>query len=95
MPAITRTETVERVVGMVCDRCGKIDEQGFNDFHATQRLGYDSVLDQGVLSFSLCDDCLVEIAAAHIPGAKLIDGGHEVPLAGPAARAAAKRRGTA
>lgn len=69
MPVLTSKEITEKRYGMVCDRCGKRDEHGCNDFVVEHTCGYDSALDMGSISFALCDNCLLELALRHIPGA--------------------------
>lgn len=66
---------------MVCDRCGMIDEDGFNDFHLEHVFGYGTGLDQTKVLASICDACLAEILAVNVPGAQFLrhdDGGERV-----------------
>lgn len=62
MPAITQEVTYTKITGMVCDLCGKVDEEGFNTFVVDHTCGYDSVLDQGRIQMTICDNCLLAIA---------------------------------
>jgi hypothetical protein len=69
MPAIKETVTVEKTVGMVCDCCGKRDEDGCNDFHVAHTFGYGTPLDMTQVTAAICDECLARILLACVPGA--------------------------
>lgn len=70
MPAIKEAKLVEKITGMICDRCGKEDYHGFGTFHCQPyTFGYESRLDTISVYFSICDNCLIEIVLKEIPDA--------------------------
>lgn len=76
MPQIFKDRVVPMPDGIVCDCCGKrcaADSSG-GGFIVKHVCGYDSVFDMGTVSFALCDDCLLWLAAEHIPGSVFDDG---------------------
>ncbi len=72
MPVLTKKQETEVVVGMKCDVCGKVDENGFNDFVLRHTFGFDSAHDMESVEAAICDDCLYDLIKAHVPGAKFI-----------------------
>lgn len=70
MTTITTKKTIDVVTGLICDRCGHIDEDGFNDLHVNHTFGFGTELDTTTVSFSLCDLCLTDIILNKIPHAK-------------------------
>ncbi len=69
MPALTKKKTVHVRYGMLCDCCGKHDENGLNDFTINQTMGYDSPMDMTHVSATICDTCLLSIVLDRVPGA--------------------------
>lgn len=70
MPSITRKTVTHKVVGIVCDRCGKRDEDRLNDFILRQTFGYDSAADMSSVEAAICDDCLIDIVLEMVPNAQ-------------------------
>jgi hypothetical protein len=71
MASLTRKKTVHVRYGMVCDCCGKRDEDGLNDFVLGHTMGFDSPMDMTHVSASICDACLLAIVLDRVPGAVL------------------------
>jgi hypothetical protein len=74
MPRLTRRKVIQQACGMRCDRCGKTDGDGLNDFFIGHTLGFDSPLDMGRVEAAICDACLVSILLDGVPGACFSDG---------------------
>lgn len=70
MGVITEDIIVNQVVGLICDKCGVEDYDGFNNFFVEHVFGFGSKIDGDKVSFALCDECLEEIAKKEIPKAK-------------------------
>lgn len=82
MPQLFQDRVIPMPDGIVCDCCGKRCEANGSDgsFVIKHVCGYGSVFDMGVVSFALCDDCLLRLAAEYIPGAVFEDGSGAVNL---------------
>ncbi len=83
MPIVTKTEVkqVTEEVGMICDCCGThFDEDGmqFHDFRIDYTFGYASVADMINVKAVICDNCLLGIVLASVPGATFSSEGSEV-----------------
>lgn len=70
MPLITEKVVTEKVTGLICDRCGKHDHNGFNDFNLEHTFGFDSSADEFSVEAAICDDCLIDIMLEMVPHAR-------------------------
>jgi len=72
MPVLYETATFDREVGMECDKCGKVDKDGLNEFVIRYTFGYGSPLDGKHVEAAICDHCLQGLLT-QVPGAQWSD----------------------
>ena len=64
-------KTVEVNTGYICDSCGKTFIDSLDGLQVRHTCGYLSKHDTTVISFQICDDCLMDIVLDRIPKAEI------------------------
>lgn len=68
---IVEKKEVDVITGFICDSCGKEFEETSGGLRVKHTCGYPSKHDGYIISFQVCDDCLMDIVKDRITKAEI------------------------